>query len=55
MGVDIITHEEATTRIEVTEVSGRPLEIEFANDVLRIEHLDSSGWLKKIASLNSSD
>ncbi|MCZ2402463.1 DUF4097 family beta strand repeat protein [Paenarthrobacter sp. Z7-10] len=51
--LDVITHNEPTTRIEVTEVSGPPLEVEFSDGILRIDHLDSGGWLKKLGNLNS--
>ncbi len=53
--LDVITHDEAITRIEITEVSGQPLQVSFSNGTLRVEHLDPGNWLLKIVNLNTSD
>ncbi|WP_427018541.1 hypothetical protein ACQCSX_08400 [Pseudarthrobacter sp. P1] len=52
--VDVITHDGPATTVEVSEVSGVPLAISMAGGTLKIEHLDSGNWLKKIVNINSS-
>jgi hypothetical protein len=43
--LDIITHDEPTTRIEVSELSGESLEITVDNGVLSIGRPEQTGWL----------
>lgn len=52
--VDVITHDEPTTRIEIAQISGTDLEISFDNGVLTIEHRDHNplGWLKRLGTLS---
>ncbi|MDQ6738967.1 MAG: DUF4097 family beta strand repeat-containing protein [Actinomycetota bacterium] len=53
--LDVITHDEAITRVEVTEVSGQPLRVTFNDGALKVEHLDPGNWFMKIVNLNTSD
>lgn len=53
--VDVITHAEPTTIVEVSEISGRELSIELSEGILRIEHLDPGHWLSKIMNFDSRD
>ncbi|MCU1574171.1 MAG: hypothetical protein JWO93_2253 [Micrococcaceae bacterium] len=47
--LDIITHEEPTTVVEVTSLSGRPLEISLDGGVLRVGYGDFGvNWLTRI-------
>jgi hypothetical protein len=52
--LDVITHDEPTTRIEVTEVSGPPLQVRLTGGTLVIEHQEPGNWLQKIGNINSS-
>ncbi|HEY8294181.1 MAG TPA: DUF4097 family beta strand repeat-containing protein [Micrococcaceae bacterium] len=53
--LDVITHDESTTRIEVTEISGPPLQVSLSGGTLVIEHQETGTWLKKIVNINGSD
>jgi DUF4097 and DUF4098 domain-containing protein YvlB len=50
--VDVITHDGTATTVEVSEVSGQPLNVVLSGGTLKIEHWDSGNWLRKI--INSS-
>ena len=52
--VDVISTTNPVTTVEVSEVSGQPLHITFADGVLKIEHFDSGNWLAKIVNFNSN-
>ncbi|AJT41379.1 hypothetical protein UM93_07360 [Psychromicrobium lacuslunae] len=53
--LDVITHQEASTRIEVAEISGTPLEVTLENGTLRIRHRDEDeiGWLKRLTGMKN--
>jgi DUF4097 and DUF4098 domain-containing protein YvlB len=47
--LDVITHDEPTTVVEVTSLSGRPVEISLSNGVLRVGYGDfGANWLTRI-------
>jgi DUF4097 and DUF4098 domain-containing protein YvlB len=52
--LDVITTNNPVTTVEVSEVSGQPLNVTFADGVLKIEHFDSGNWLQKIVNFNSN-
>lgn len=52
--VDVLATDDPTATVEVSEVSGGPLNISFQDGSLKIEHLDSTNWLQRIAKFNSS-
>jgi hypothetical protein len=47
---DIVTHDEATTRIEVSEIAGEPLSVTFVDGRLEIRHQlhGAQGWFRKL-------
>lgn len=53
--LDIITHQEATTRIEVADINGAPLSVRLENGTLRIKHQDDdeTGWLKRLTGMKN--
>lgn len=53
--LDVIRHEDPTTRVEVAQISGTNLEISLDNGVLTIEHRDQNafGWLKRLGSMSN--
>lgn len=53
--LDVITHEEPITRIEVTEVLGPPVQVRLTGGMLVIEHQDPGNWLQRIVNTNGSD
>ncbi|GAA4364483.1 hypothetical protein [Paeniglutamicibacter cryotolerans] len=53
--VDVITHAEPTTTVQVSEISGRPLNVSLNAGILRVEHLDSGNWLSKIMNFDNRD
>ncbi|WP_125609563.1 DUF4097 family beta strand repeat-containing protein [Specibacter cremeus] len=52
--VDVIATDSRTATVEVSEVTGPPLNISFKDGTLKIEHLDSTNWLQRIVNFNSS-
>ncbi|MDN5670278.1 MAG: DUF4097 family beta strand repeat-containing protein [Renibacterium salmoninarum] len=53
--LDVITHDEPVTRVEVAQISGTNLEIGLRNGVLHVEHRDQNplGWLKRLSSMTN--
>ncbi|WP_394938741.1 DUF4097 family beta strand repeat-containing protein [Psychromicrobium sp. YIM B11713] len=53
--LDVITHQEATTRIEVAEINDIPLDVSFQDGVLSIGHRDGDlgGWLQRLTGLKN--
>lgn len=53
--LDVITHDEPLTRIEVAQISGTNVEIELRGGVLQVEHRDQNplGWLKRLGSMSN--
>lgn len=53
--VDVITHDEPTTTVQVSEISGRTLNVRLDEGILRVEHLDPGSWLSKIINFDTRD
>lgn len=57
--LDIITHDEPTTRVEISQVDGEPLAATLQNGILDIRHGDARtigmGWMKRLAAAADQD
>lgn len=52
---DVITSNSPEVRLEISEVSGQPLEVSLSGGTLKVEHFSTGNWLNRLVNFQSND
>ena len=51
---DIVVTESPVATLEISEVDGQPLDVTFADGVLKVEHFNAANWLTRLINFQST-
>lgn len=51
---DIVVTEGTGTTLEISEVDSQPLEVNFSNGTLKVEHFNASNWLQRLINFQQA-